>query len=77
MPRELPLIAKDLNAKRYMTVHNSKFKLANHSWDEPLKNAEALRSQGFDVLMPTIGEAVEWKKAIVSPEQKTVEPVEN
>ena len=77
LPRELPLIAKDLNAKRYMTVHNSKFKLANHSWDEPLKNAEALRSQGFDVLMPTIGEAVEWKKAIVSPEQKTVEPVEN
>jgi len=76
LPQELPLVAKDLNAKRFMTVHNSKFKLANHSWDEPKKNAENLRSQGFDVLMPTIGEVVEWKKAIVSPEQKIDEPVE-
>lgn len=74
LPSELPQIAGDLNAKRYMTVHNSKFKLSTHRWDEPIKNAEALREKGFDVIIPTIGEPVEWKKAIVAPEQnKTVE----
>ena len=77
LPQELPLIAKDLNAKRYMTVHNSKFKLANHSWDAPLKNAEALRQKGFDVMTPTIGEILEWKKAIVAPESKPAKTVEN
>ncbi len=75
LPQELPLIAKDLNAKRYMTVHNSKFKLSTHSWNEPQKNAEALLENGFDVIMPSIGEVLEWKNAIVPPEQKPAETV--
>lgn len=61
LPDELPKVAHDLNAKRYMTVHNSKFKLSTHDWNEPLKNAQALREKGFDVLTPKIGEPARWK----------------
>lgn len=59
MPRYLGQVAKDLNAAKYLTVHHSKYALARHPWDEPLKNATNLReNDSFDVLMPTIGEAV-------------------
>jgi L-ascorbate metabolism protein UlaG (beta-lactamase superfamily) len=37
LPRELQKTASDLNAKMILPVHNSKFALASHEWDEPLK----------------------------------------
>lgn len=53
--------AKDLRAKTIMSVHNSKFKLAPHAWNEPLEELYTLFSQGkfdFVLLMPQIGQIV-------------------
>lgn len=59
MPGQLAQAAHDLGAKHIMTVHHSKFALAKHRWDEPLKNAEALAADStLHVLRPVIGEVV-------------------
>ena len=41
MPEYLHKVMEDLNAKEYITVHHSKFALAQHNWDEPLENEKA------------------------------------
>lgn len=46
MPKEGLQAAKDLKAKRLFPVHSSKFKLAHHPWDEPLKTITELNEQG-------------------------------
>jgi len=51
--------AKDLKAKRLFPVHNSKFALANHSWDTPLKAiTEFNKSVNQLLITPKIGEIV-------------------
>ncbi len=37
----------DLNAEKILTVHHSKYALARHRWDEPLKNAMNLKEKDF------------------------------
>ncbi len=62
LPDELLKAFKDLDAKRLFTVHNSKFALGNHPWDEPLKMAnKGSRESGIDLLTPVIGEKVNLK----------------
>lgn len=56
MPSQLDSVARDLGAKRYVTVHHSKFALARHSWDEPLRNERAMREDSINVIIPKIGE---------------------
>lgn len=57
MPAYLAQAAEDLKAEKYLTVHHSKFALARHRWDEPLRNAVNLKEKdSLDVLMPVIGE---------------------
>ena len=59
MPQYMAQAVKDLKAKRVLTVHHSKYALARHRWDEPIKNAENLISHdSLNVLMPHIGEIV-------------------
>lgn len=59
LPEELHKVAYDLNPKEIVTVHHSKFALANHPWDEPLENEKRLKEEyGFNVLAPQIGEPV-------------------
>lgn len=59
MPQYMAQAAKDLKAKRFLTVHHSKYALAKHRWDEPLKNEENLRKKdSLNVLSPEIGEIV-------------------
>ena len=49
----------ELGAKRYLTVHHSKFSLSKHPYYEPLENAKrAARESGKPVLMPQIGEVM-------------------
>lgn len=36
LPDDVVQTIKDLNAKKVLTVHNSKYAMANHDWDEPL-----------------------------------------
>ena len=60
LPHEGLKAAKDLQAKRLFPVHSSKFKLANHPWDEPLKTISELneKEHHFSLVTPKIGEIV-------------------
>ena len=59
LPEEVLMAAKDLEAKRLFPVHSSKFKMANHPWDEPLvKITELNKAHGFPLVTPVIGEIV-------------------
>ena len=68
-PHQNLKIAKELNAKAIMPLHNSKFRLAPHEWNEPLEQIYTLYSQGkfdFALLTPQVGQIVplwsEYKK---------------
>ena len=61
-PAEVLQAAKDLRAKRLFPVHNSKFALALHSWDEPLIKITELNGEANLILTtPMIGEPVNLK----------------
>ena len=63
MPQYMAQTARDLKAKRVLTVHHSKYALAKHRWDEPLKNAEEMKNKdSLNVLIPEIGEVVALEK---------------
>lgn len=59
-PAEALIAAKDLQAKRLFPVHTSKFKMASHPWDEPLKTITELNEQEMNIplVTPKIGEVV-------------------
>lgn len=64
LPEEVIQSTKDLKAKRLFPVHSSKFKLANHSWDAPLKSITELNSASenpLSLITPKIGELVDLK----------------
>lgn len=62
MPEQVLQAAKDLNVKKLLPAHSSKFAIGNHAWDEPLKRITALvKSAGVSVITPRIGETV-WLK---------------
>ena len=55
---------KDLKSKRVFPVHNSKFPLSLHSWDEPLIKVTELNANSknpIPLITPKIGELVELK----------------
>lgn len=61
LPEQIIQAFKDLNAKRLLTVHHSKFALGNHPWDEPLKKiTEAAERDSVPLLAPMIGEVVSY-----------------
>lgn len=55
MPDDLVRAVNDLHPHSAIAGHNSKYALAKHPWDEPIKNASAIEC----VIMPTIGQVVE------------------
>jgi L-ascorbate metabolism protein UlaG (beta-lactamase superfamily) len=60
LPGENLQAALDLKANRVMPVHSSKFDLALHNWDEPLKEMVRLNQHiGLDLVTPMIGELVD------------------
>lgn len=62
MPEQVLQASKDLQAKRLLPVHSSKFALSKHPWDEPLiRITEANKDNGQDLITPMIGEAVHLK----------------
>jgi L-ascorbate metabolism protein UlaG (beta-lactamase superfamily) len=63
LPEEGLKAAKELHAKRLFPVHSSKFKLADHAWDEPLKTISQLNEKENPVPLatPKIGEIVYLK----------------
>lgn len=59
LPGENLQAAIDLKAKRVMPVHSSKFNLALHDWDEPLKEISRInQTVGLPLITPIIGELV-------------------
>jgi L-ascorbate metabolism protein UlaG (beta-lactamase superfamily) len=60
LPDETVQAAIDVKARRMFPVHNSKFPLANHAWDEPLSRVSELnKNTGITLVTPVIGEVVE------------------
>lgn len=59
MPEQVIQAFKDLNAKQLFAVHHSKYSLALHPWDEPLKNISAFAEKdSINLILPMIGEQV-------------------
>lgn len=57
LPSDLVQAAKDLNAKKLLTVHNSKYALGKHAWNEPLvKISEVADKDSLHLITPMIGE---------------------
>lgn len=62
MPGETLQAAKDLKAKRLLPVHNSKFPLSVHPWDEPLRRITELnKNANLNLATPMIGEELRLK----------------
>ena len=59
MPEEVVQASIDLKAEVFMPVHWSKFKLAPHSWDEPVKRVtKESKRLGTNIIHPMIGQKV-------------------
>jgi L-ascorbate metabolism protein UlaG (beta-lactamase superfamily) len=59
MPEEAAQAAVDLKAKALIPSHNSKFKLARHSWYEPLDRiSKASEHKPYKLMTPIIGEQI-------------------
>lgn len=62
LPKDVLQAAQDLQAKRILPVHSSKFVLGSHDWDEPLvKITELNKSYNLLIATPMIGEVVNLK----------------
>ncbi len=65
LPKEVLQAAMDLQAKRILPVHSSKFALALHSWDDPwIRISEANETFNLKLLTPLIGQPVLLKDSI-------------
>ncbi|MGL5683194.1 MAG: MBL fold metallo-hydrolase [Marinifilaceae bacterium] len=61
MPELMQQTVSDLKARSVLTVHHSKYALARHDWDEPLKNiSELAKSTDANIMMSKIGEKTMW-----------------
>jgi L-ascorbate metabolism protein UlaG (beta-lactamase superfamily) len=59
MPNEIIQAAKDLNTKVLLPVHWSKFTLALHPWNEPIKElSKFAKAESMPLCTPLIGELV-------------------
>ena len=59
-PDEVLKASQDLKATRLFPIHSSKFALANHAWDTPLKDISELNKKtNIPLITAKIGEIVE------------------
>lgn len=60
MPEESAKAAEDLHARAVIPVHNGKFALSRHTWDDPYRRIEeAAKGKHFVLMTPEIGEKTE------------------
>ena len=58
-PEDVLMASQDMEVKNLLPIHNSKFKLSNHTWDEPLKRLDKLtENTSIKLLTPMIGEKI-------------------
>ncbi len=63
LPEDVIQASLDVNARNIIPVHSSKFALALHPWNEPLKKVTSLgKAKNLHVLTPMIGEPVDLNK---------------
>lgn len=60
LPADLERAVRDLSPRHLITVHHSKYALAYHPWDEPLRHVQAMAAaqDTLPILIPTIGQIV-------------------
>lgn len=59
MPEKLKLVVNELQPQEFITVHNSKYALAQHNWYEPMENMFPFtESDSTHLLLPLIGDVV-------------------
>jgi L-ascorbate metabolism protein UlaG (beta-lactamase superfamily) len=59
MPEEVVQAALDLRARHLLPVHWSKFSLANHAWDDPIRRVfKEAKLKKVSLVHPMIGEAI-------------------
>lgn len=64
LPEDVVQASIDVKAKHIIPVHSSKFALALHPWNEPLKEVTRLgKKKNLDILTPMIGEPVDLNKS--------------
>ena len=64
LPDDVIQASLDVQAKKIIPVHSSKFALALHPWNEPLQKVTALgKKKNLTVLTPMIGEPLDLSKA--------------
>jgi L-ascorbate metabolism protein UlaG (beta-lactamase superfamily) len=69
MPDEMTMIIDELQARKIMPVHNSKFKLALHDWDEPLREfSKNAKEKNIKLFTPKIGEILSFYEEKEFPE---------
>ncbi|MDO4691069.1 MAG: MBL fold metallo-hydrolase [Fusobacterium sp.] len=63
LPEEILYALNDLNNKKFLPIHNSKFKLSKHPWYEPLERLEKLtENKDVEFETPIIGEIIYLNK---------------
>lgn len=68
LPEQFFPAARDLRTHKVLSVHNSKFSLARHSWDAPLKAVSGFRQDHHpQLLSPRIGEKMNLDSATKTP----------
>lgn len=60
LPEQLPEVIYDLDAAMNLPVHNSKFALSGHAWDEPMRKIEeaAAKDSGLRIIHAIIGKPI-------------------
>jgi L-ascorbate metabolism protein UlaG (beta-lactamase superfamily) len=62
LPDEVAQATEDLHAKNMLPVHHSKFTLAQHAWDEPIRKISKYSTgRNYRLATPMIGEAINLK----------------
>ena len=65
LPEEVVKAAKDLKAKKLFPIHNSKFKLGNHTWDDSLiRVSKEAKKENMPLLTPMIGEPINLNDSV-------------
>ena len=68
MPEETAQAGIDVRAKIIMPIHWGAFKLAMHSWTDPVERIITKASElGIPVLVPEIGESIQLKRQEIKP----------
>ncbi len=65
LPEQSVQAAIDLKAKVFMPVHWSKFVLAKHAWDDPIRRVvNAAKERGQTLVHPRIGEVLDFDNLV-------------